>query len=298
MIKLDEEVKPRPKPATCELYNSPPSFEGRYLLQNAGEKPIQCGDFNVLRERSWLYYLSAQALDEFDMFTESAGWRLTGEAVNYLVQHGYVVEIVTLEMRAERKAKYKAELEEKFRAEQFAKSRADLDYQRHVNEFEDALMVTWREQSQGEYEGDRITLIQNAVRDHSYVTYSLLKSDATRIFKHVVMDMDCWNSYVSVESPRNLAELQRLMEEAKRKREDEIRLRQEAHQNKLFTELRCAKCGRLVYLESEKAKVVTKYCGKHGANTSAECRRVGAVFEKTLELKRREIPAEAEVIYY
>ena len=241
--------------------------------------------------------MGSQDLEEFDMFTSSPGWRLTGEAVNYLAQKNYVVDILTIEAKEALELKEKAERAEKQKLEQLTHTKNDGDYRAEVADFDALMNISFHAQRSGEYVGDFIKRISNRNNEHvEYTEYSFLSDDSNRVFKFAKHDSDSWMSQVSDEAPRNLKELQKLAADVKQKQADEIKQRQEAHQNEPLTELRCMKCGRIVYLESKKA-TVTKYCGKHGAKTEAECRRVGAVFEKMCELKRMEKPAGAEVIY-
>ena len=214
MLKLNEEVKPRPKPATCELYNSPPSFEGRYRLANDGERPIQSDDFAFLKSRNWIYYLSEEYLEEMDMFTESPGWRLTGEAVNYLAQKNYVVDILTLEAQEARKA----ERAEKRKLEQLSRTKNEADYRAEVADFDALMNCSFHEQRNAEYVGDTIVRISNKNDELSqYTEYSLLSSNANHIFKFTKHDSDSWMSQVSDETPRNISELQRLAADVKQK---------------------------------------------------------------------------------
>lgn len=212
-VILDEEAKPRPEPKEKMLYNSPPSFSGRYFLVNSFERPIQTSDYIYLKNNHLMSYWNSEYLEDMDMFYDAEGWRLTGEAIPYLRQRGYTVEITTVEQKQEAERKAKEALKEKRRLEEIEAKKLDDRYDAIVKQINETLKgITFHGQhtekkfEKNDYLEDSPQFRIGGSNPDKYQTYGLTKDKRVFIFTKQFFDM--WGSDCSDQkAPKQYIEL-------------------------------------------------------------------------------------------
>lgn len=213
-LLLDEEVKPHPEPKEKTLYNSPPSFGGRYLLLNSGSRPIQSSDFSILKQNNWISYWNDEYLEDMDLFYEQTGWRLTKDGVDYLQKRGYKVEINTIEAKQEAQKKSKVIEVEKKRQKALEKERLDQQFKQITGEIKATLKgLTFHGQGMENKFKDtdylsekRDTLIVRESNPEAYTEYGFTLDGRVFIFVKAFFDM--WGSECSDQkAPKQYAEL-------------------------------------------------------------------------------------------
>lgn len=216
-VRVREEVKPHPKPEgnNNQLYNSPPSFEGRYFLLNQSEHPIERATYGVLKENHWIWYWGSEHLEDFDMFNDDVGYRLSSEGLAYLKRTGYEVEIFTLEQQKEA-ARIAQEKEEQRALEKKAeKEKQEAEYKQRTEEIEKMLTakkITFHGQGMvkkfkdTDYMKDNTKKITISKNSDSYTQYTLTLDD--RIFRFNKYFFDMWDSDCSNQkAPKEFLEL-------------------------------------------------------------------------------------------
>ncbi len=315
-VELREEAKPTAvsEEEKRQLYASPPGFDGRYYLVNADERPIEREDFTTLKNKNWIWYWSSSDLEELDLFFENAGWRLDGNAVNYLANRGYVISIDTLEQQEERRKRREEERKRKEEEERKEREQKEAEFKRMIAEFEfqyGIAQLPFHPQGavekfkENDFFGDDFAsvYIENSADTHEYVQYSLTPDGRVCRFFHVSDD------YVQflcsdVPAPEGFAKLIEEKTKEKLARAEQHRKEVEEYQKTTFLyEIRCKACGRTLYVKEDKMKQISagqkKLCGKHRSKDIQQLLQWNAYFEPTghrISLYDA-IQQKAEVVY-
>ncbi len=297
-VELREEAKPTAvsEEEKHQLYASPPGFDGRYYLVNADERPIEREDFAELKSKNWIWYWSSSDLEELDLFFENAGWRLDGNAVNYLANRGYVISIDTLEQQEERRKRREEERKKREEEERKVREQKEAEYKRKIAEFEyqyQLAQLTFhparsiQEFAENDYMDDdaAVVTIDNEANPSEYVQYSLTPDD--RVYRFYYVDSDYVESLASNEKAPEV--FVKLIEEKTALRnakvEEERRKTEEYQKTTFLHEIRCKACGRTLYVKEDKMKQISagqkKLCGKHRSKDIQQLLQWNAYFEPT-----------------
>lgn len=221
-ITLTEEVSPEEGLTKQEIengvWNSPPAEknQGRYLLVGAG---IDKSDFAQLKKKTWIWYWDSEFLEDCDMFYEEIGWRINLDAIKYLIDQGYKVDIFTLENQKKKRDKQQAKAESEAKEKVAREDAAEQKYRKDVKEYEAWLgnpIYRTREPN----EGLSKHLKTLALKQENY-EWGLTTDN--HIFLHRKIMHDWWDNIVSVDvaSDAVISEANRLEAERAAKRQAE-----------------------------------------------------------------------------